>query len=403
MKIIEKYIEQENGKDKVYYDEWTKRKYRKQITKYYEEKEDYDDDEEEYESIKDILFTKSENIYEKTIEDIEKEEINVEHIINFKKEERNRHIVILHKNEYNRILNKIKDLENKVILQNKKIEDLTQKHDIKVDEILEDNIKNNIYTKSCDGKEINISNNNDKIDHENDIIDNIELISKDNNENKENEIEIQIQKYEHKLKIIKEEKDNTINELKKELHEIKEKSINKDICKIASQDRKQDNSKYSNLVINRIIKFYNTYEEEQKKLNYGGNEVDKIKIKISEKYDTINKNKSEIIYENYELYKNYLMNKKIDNSITLIKFIGNDGNIDRYGEKVKRCYEFFNDIFEITKEIPFGGYGKIFTIIRILKQCRLSIDKLYKIRKDNYDELIKFLNPILIERCKKEI
>lgn len=64
MKIIEKYIEQENGSDKLYYDKWSKRYYRNQITKGYEERDEFDSD-ESYEILKNILITKTKKVYGK--------------------------------------------------------------------------------------------------------------------------------------------------------------------------------------------------------------------------------------------------------------------------------------------------------------------------------------------------
>jgi hypothetical protein len=65
----------------------------------------------------------------------------------------------------------------------------------------------------------------------------------------------------------------------------------------------------------------------------------------------------------------------------------------------------FNDLLNIVKDIKdYGkkGRGKEITIVNILGKCTLSIDKLYKLRNDNYNKLIKFLKPIIINKCKND-
>ncbi len=263
---------------------------------------------------------------------------------------------------------------------------------------------------------LNIKNN---VDIESNIIDNIKINSKDNKNNEmfKNELDIQKQKYENKLKIIKEEKDKTINSLTKQLDGIQNNEDNNKNKKIgidpfpgnieklkndASQFKNKDNLKYSNIVIERIKKFYNNYKEDKFKINFNNVEIDNIKDSINNNYDTININKSKIIYNSYLLYKKYLETKKENNDLLFVDFISENKDINRYSEKAKRCYEFFNELLNITKDIKGHQiYSKINIILDILAKCRLSLDKLYKIRNDNYNELINFLRPIIIKECQK--
>jgi hypothetical protein len=193
-KIIKEYFEQENAVDKIYYDEWSKREFKKYYTEYMDGNGN--------------LITSIVNIFDKTVEDIEKEELNMEHVKDFIKDKRNENMVVLHKNEYNRLLQKIKDLDNKVYSLSKKLE----KYNIHNENILENKLKkeidpsnpddekndvhndvdvlnklniNNIETTNINDEEISTKFNSNNIDNTNNYI-NDDTNSTNNNINEEN-------------------------------------------------------------------------------------------------------------------------------------------------------------------------------------------------------------------------
>lgn len=173
---------------------------------------------------------------------------------------------------------------------------------------------------------------------------------------------------------------------------------------ISSDDKSSNNKvKISDSIVNRIKSFYykNDYGFDVK---YDMSFTNSIKSDINNNYDNIYKNKSEIIYNYYKLYKKYLEAKNNDNKLSFSKFVDyNNKDTNRYNEKVMICYKFFNNLIDIVKDVPeYGDYSKINKLIDIISKCRLSIDKLYKIRKDNYIELINFLSPIIIDECKNK-
>ncbi len=90
-----------------------------------------------------------------------------------------------------------------------------------------------------------------------------------------------------------------------------------------------------------------------------------------------------------------------------IKYNNYTCDINRHTEKSKRSYEFVNELLEYVKDIRheklFEKMIKLNTLIKILSKCRLSVDKLYKIRKNNYNELIEFLKPLILENIEKDI
>lgn len=157
--------------------------------------------------------------------------------------------------------------------------------------------------------------------------------------------------------------------------------------------------KHSTTIICRIKNFY--YENDKLIINYNNPEVDNLKYQINNNYEIINLNKSKNIYNHYMIYKKYLEAKEKYNKLTFLNFIEyNTEGIGRFTEKVKRCYIFFNDLLNIIKDIPnYFESSNIDVLIDILKRCRLSVDKLYKIRGEDYKELIAFLSPIIIKTC----
>lgn len=402
-RIVEKYFEQENGKDKIYYDKWTKREYRKLITKYYEDKNDSDDSDDD--DLKDVLFTQTQNIFEKTLEDIEKEEMNDKHIIEFIKN--NKNLKVLHIKEYNRIINKINTLENKLFLQNKKNDELINfKDNHKCDKKENASQKNEIDDSSdSESADLNISDKEEKVhkfNESNNIKnDNIDKLEKDEKSIKDLNKEI-INIFNNTSMV---NKDNIENNKPNFDDSENENSSSIESDDINFENTKSKKNKCSDIIVKRIIKFYNKHNEDAdiiRSLSKGKgkiNKIDQIKIDIWRKYNIINKNKVELIQKNYCLYKLYLENKKENSKNSFIKFLGQNPDIDRYNEKAYRCYKLFNDLFELIKNDKIEEDKKNNIIIDILRKCRFSIDKLYKIRENNYEEFINFLKNILIEKC----
>lgn len=164
---------------------------------------------------------------------------------------------------------------------------------------------------------------------------------------------------------------------------------------------------------------YNKKDDENDKIKYNSSlnknnvyninndrNVNNIVNKINLMYETLNKRKSKIIYNYYDLYNEYLKEKQKNIKLKFNEFICyRADNVKRYNEKVKRSYMLFNDLLNIVKDIKDYGKkerGKEITIVNILGKCRLSIDKIYKLRNNNYNKLIKFLKPIIINECKND-
>lgn len=165
-------------------------------------------------------------------------------------------------------------------------------------------------------------------------------------------------------------------------------------------------SKVSDIIIKRIIDFYNNYEDKYK-LSFGDNKkVNNIVNNINLIYGTLNKRKSKIIYNYYNLYNEYLKEKNKNQKLKFNEYICYKADdVRRYNEKVKRSYILFSDLLNVVKDIEnYGkkGRGKEITIVNILGKCTLSIDKLYKLRNNNYNKLIEFLKPIIINECKND-
>jgi hypothetical protein len=169
-------------------------------------------------------------------------------------------------------------------------------------------------------------------------------------------------------------------------------------------------TKYSSKVLEGIIKFYNNYNNNRIPINKdnideNGNEnnIERIKCDINDSYDDINSNKIFIIYNYYELYNEYLKEKKQNNKLKFVDFIEYENKeISRYTEKVHICYKFIKDILEFVKDVLscFENDKKI-PLINVLSRCKLSINKLYKIRNKEYKELLDFLNPLCLEKCEE--
>ncbi len=112
--------------------------------------------------------------------------------------------------------------------------------------------------------------------------------------------------------------------------------------------------------------------------------LNRIKNSINDNENIISKKKVDLIYLYNNYYKKYLLEKEKNTELKLKDFIENDFNNDkRIFEKLKICYNFINGI---QKE---NEYQK--DIRDILIKCKLSINKLYKVRGDDHIELIRFI------------
>lgn len=266
-------------------------------------------------------------------------------------------------------------------------------------------INNNIIEENKENAEIlddnkitekNDTNNIDKNENakDNHKLDNIDKLKK--------ELCLQQIKYENKIKKIKEETHNTINDLNKQ--------IDNNTLNVKNEDpkikvEKNNDVKYSSIVLNRIKEFYINFI----KYNlYDGNnneiyDIKKIKYEIDLDYKTINSKKANIIYVYYKLFKLYLDEKQKNEKLKFLEFINHTPIEKRYNEKVNICYKFIRDILEKVKDININENIKRNIIINILSNCRLSINKLYRIRGKEYIQLIDFISPFYIERCKENI
>lgn len=254
--------------------------------------------------------------------------------------------------------------------------------------IIEENKEN---AEILDDNKITEKNENAKDNHK---LDNIDKLKK--------ELCLQQIKYENKIKKIKEETHNTINDLNKQ--------IDNNTLNVKNEDpkikvEKNNDVKYSSIVLNRIKEFYINFI----KYNlYDGNnneiyDINKIKYEIDLDYKTINSKKANIIYVYYKLFKLYLDEKQKNEKLKFLEFINHTPIEKRYNEKVNICYKFIRDILEKVKDININENIKRNIIINILSNCRLSINKLYRIRGKEYIQLIDFISPFYIERCKENI
>lgn len=349
--IIEEYFEQENGKDKVFYDRWSKREYRKLVTKYYEDN---------------ILFTKKVNIFEKTIEDVEKEELNMEHIINFKKDGKNNHIVILHKNQYNRLLQKIKEMDMEIFKQNKNIESLTNElNKLKTDKNI---IENHIPEIKNDDNILSNTENN-KIDLENI---GIEKTINNNNLYIKNKIQEDIGIKENYLDNKK--KNETV---KDETNNINLADIDSNLQKTSIGPKKIYSLKdiytieKANILIEETIKMNNKLEINEKinsDLDFK-NIVNEVYINNFNKISTYSK-----------LY-NYILKKNNDHYIDEINKIYNINSKDKKKKlnlKIKRCHKFIDSIKNIDEDN------------KIVKTT-LTPTFLINLKKDEFNNFIEYI------------
>lgn len=270
----------------------------------------------------------------------------------------------------------IKSINNNIIEENKETV-----------EILEDN-------KITEKNEINNIDKNENV-KDNYKIDNIDKLKK-----------------ELCLQQIKDETYNTINDLNKQLdnntlnvkNNLEKNIINKNEDPKIKVEKNND-VKYSSIVLNRIKDFYINFI----KYNlYDGNnneiyDIKKLKYEIDLDYKAINSKKANIIYIYYKLFKLYLDEKQKDEKLKFLEFINHKPIEKRYNEKVNICYKFIRDVLEKVKDININEEIKQNIIINILSNCRLSINKLYRIRGKEYIQLIDFISPFYIERCKEII
>lgn len=270
---------------------------------------------------------------------------------------------------------------------------ILQKYNIYDINVLEDKLKNIvIYNKTNIGSDENKNYKNQSEDN-NDKKINIPIQSKhieinDNIESKPSKIV----SLENNIENVNNNNDNPEN-IVYDINNFKIKNASFNIIK----------SKVSDIILKRIIDLYNNNENKYK-LPFGSNKkVNNVVNKINLAYVTLNKRKSRIIYNYYDLYNEYLKEKQKNVELKFNEYICyRVDNIKRYNEKVKRCYMLFNNLLNIVKDIKDYGKkkrGKEITIVNILGKCSLSIDKIYKIRNNNYNKLIEFLKPIIINEC----
>lgn len=157
-------------------------------------------------------------------------------------------------------------------------------------------------------------------------------------------------------------------------------------------------------VLENIINNYKT-DNIDLELSYDNNEekIDIHKYYINKNNNSIYSNKSDLIYNYYEIYKIYLDKKNNNAKLYFEDFIKhNYKDNGLYVKKIEISYEFFSDLLNIANNIKNRSESeKIYILKEILKKCRLSINKLYKIKENSYKELIDFLKPIILEKCKK--
>lgn len=132
------------------------------------------------------------------------------------------------------------------------------------------------------------------------------------------------------------------------------------------------------------------------------NNIDDTIHLIDDNYNIIYLNKSKLIYNYYVIYIKYLDIKKKNKKMEFDYFIKhNYKNNCLPLDKIKRSYEFFNDLLIVIKDIPsYFKYTKINILIEILKRCKLSVNILFKLENNEYEDLIDFLKPLIMEECK---
>lgn len=348
IKIIKEYILQKDENDKVFCN-LNKRSYKRFSREYIDENGD------ECFSV--------ENIYDESGEDIISKEKNTDDIIEIKRN--NKNIVVLHIEEYNKLINDIQYMDIIIQSQNKTIESLNKK------------INNLKKQKNDEHEKVSKLNLNDNIKID-------DYVSIDNNSNE----------------IINETR-NGINDIYEKLQNMN-KNINKNIIDLINI-KDLNNKKVSNSILDKIKKCYNNYKNNNFLIKYDETYVDDFKYKINQNYENIYINKVKIIYNYYELYKQYLIEKEKNSKLIFIQFVGyNTSDVASYNEKAKICYEFFDCLLNTANEIVLSDtslkYKNI--IIDVLKKCKISINKLYNLRKENYNEMVEFLIPIIKEKCK---
>lgn len=296
---------------------------------------------------------------------------------------------------YESLNNEVTILKNKLIIYEPYI-DIIIKYNITDTNMLEDKLKKQIAGKSHDEKKY--------VNKDVDVLDELNIKDKTLNNASKN---VEIKKI--KEDIVNNINGNSVNNENNSKIKINpsnsehDKTVSKDIGNKKESITSNDKVKVSDSIIKRIKNFYNSYKEDNFKIIFDNSEIDNIKNSINDNYEVINFNKSTIIYNNYLLYKKYLEAKKENKKLLFINFISEKKDVNRYSEKAKRCYEFFDKLINIVKDIPsHEKNSKTNIIIDVLQQCRLSTDKLYKIRNNNYNELINFLEPIIINKCKNK-
>jgi cell division protein FtsB len=191
-------------------------------------------------------------------------------------------------------------------------------------------------------------------------------------------------------------------------------NVNDNLLPISSNstdaNNKKDNAskmenkvKYSTKVLDGIINFYNNYDKSKFIIKEDKSNTDNIKRDINDTYDDIYSNKIIIIYNYYKLYNEYLKEKKNNIKLKFSNYIDDENNeVIRYKEKVIICYNFIKNLLEKVDNMPsFFGEDKMFSLINLLSKCRLSINKLYKLRKNEYKNLLDFLIPLYITKYKE--
>jgi hypothetical protein len=166
-------------------------------------------------------------------------------------------------------------------------------------------------------------------------------------------------------------------------------------------------NKYSSVILKRIKNFYNNdkkYElptEIDINSEEETNTIDILKDNINSNYRISNISKAKIIYNYYKLYNEFVIRKK--NNLKFIEFIKYKPIENRYIEKVKICYTFINNLLNIIKDMPSSFEdSKEVVLINILSECRITINKLYRLRGKEYEDLIAFLSPIYTEELEKD-
>lgn len=155
---------------------------------------------------------------------------------------------------------------------------------------------------------------------------------------------------------------------------------------------------------NYLHEICNNYNKNNKIVINNNEEIKIIQKSINNNYNDIYFKKSNIIYNYYEIYYNYLNEKKNNNKLLFENFIFNKNiNDNNFIEKVKMSYKFFNELLTIVEPIPgYLKYSKVNVLIDILKKCKITENKLQKLEKDEYTQLINFLKPIILDECKKK-